>query len=116
MALSAATVDNEVIGNRFKEVEGDLVVKGASLAVALKKISYFPPMALDMVSVGEESGNLGKTLSYLSDTYEKEIEGLLKSSTTLIEPVLILAVGGIIGFIVFAMLLPVFQMDVMGGV
>ena len=114
--LSAATVDNEVIGNRFKEVEGDLVVKGASLAVALKKISYFPPMALDMVSVGEESGNLGKTLSYLSDTYEKEIEGLLKSSTTLIEPVLILAVGGIIGFIVFAMLLPVFQMDVMGGV
>lgn len=109
--LAAATVGNVVIGDMLKGAEGDILTKGASLAAALRKITYFPPTALDMISVGEESGNLGKMLISLSDTCEKEIDRSLKAVTTLIEPVLILAIGGVVGFIVLAMLLPVFQMD-----
>lgn len=111
--LAANTVENGVLGSQFGKVEGDLVIKGASLAAALKKIPHFPPMALDMISVGEESGRLGEALSHVSNTYEKEVEGVLKTFTTLMEPALILLIGGVIGFIVFAMLMPVFQLDVM---
>lgn len=111
--LAAATMENQVIGETFKQVEVDIVTKGSTLAAALRKIPYFPPMAVDMVAVGEESGHLARSLSHIAVTYEQEVEGVLRTLTTLLEPLLILLIGSIIGFIAFAMLLPVFDIDVM---
>lgn len=110
--LAAATVDNHILGSQLRTLEEDLVKRGASLASALKKVPQCPAMMVDLVAIGEESGNLSSTLSHISSTYEKNLEELLKTFTTLLEPVLILAIGLVVGFIVFAMLMPIFQMDV----
>lgn len=111
--LAANTMQNRVLITPFKQVETDLVAQGASLTGALKKVFFFPPMALDLISVGEESGHLALSLKHLADTLEKEVEEVLKIFTNLLEPILILFVGSAVGFIVTAMLLPIFDMEVM---
>ena len=85
---------------------------GETFSKGLSKFpEVFSKLFVSMVRAGEESGNLSSTLAHISNTYEKDLEALLNSFTTLLEPVLILLIGGVIGFIVFAMLMPVFQMD-----
>lgn len=111
--LAAETVANHVVRNRLKAIQELLVKRGSSLGAALREVSGFPPQALALVSVGEESGNLAVALGHVADQFERDVEQGLKTSTTLIEPVMILLVGGVIGFVVFAMLMPIFQMDVM---
>ncbi|MBI2981287.1 MAG: type II secretion system F family protein [Deltaproteobacteria bacterium] len=112
VSLAAATVDNSVLRGQMAGLEEGLVKRGESLAATLKKIPQCPTMAIDLISVGEESGGLATSLTHIANTYERDVEALLKAFATLIEPVLILAIGSVIGFIVFAMLMPVFQMDV----
>ena len=113
VSLAAETVSNRVMKDRLKAVEDKLVKRGFSLGNALREVPDFPPMTVMMVAVGEESGNIATTLNHVAGQYEKEVETWLRTSTTLIEPVMILLVGGIIGFIVFSMLMPIFQMDVL---
>lgn len=111
--LAAETVGNRVMGNRLKAIEEKLVRRGSSLGAALKEVPGYPSMAASLVTIGEESGHLAATLDQVALQYEKDVEGWLKVSTTLVEPVMILLVGGVIGFVVFAMLMPIFQMDVL---
>ncbi len=87
------------------------VAGGVSLGEALSSIEWMPDMVGQLVAIAETSGNLPQSLNDIAETYEQDISELLKVVTTLLEPMLILLVGGVIGFIVFAMLLPVFQMD-----
>jgi len=68
-----------------------------------------------MIAVGEEGGKLDDSLAEIGDAYEREIQQAIKLITTLLEPLLILAVGAVVGFIVFAMLLPIFDIGAMGG-
>lgn len=110
--LAAETVINRVMANRLKGVEEKLVKRGASLGAALKEVPDYPPTAVALVTIGEESGDLATSLGHIANQYERDVESWLKAATTLIEPVMILLVGGIIGFVVFAMLMPIFQMDV----
>lgn len=111
--LAAQTVTNLVMAGRLSAVEENLTKHGYSLATALRNVPDFPPLAVDLVVVGEESGDVASALRYVADQYEREVEVWLKALTTLLEPALILLIGGVIGFIVFAMLMPIFQMDVL---
>ena len=70
-------------------------------------------MLVNMIAVGEESGSLERSLFKVADAYDNEIDRSVKTITTLLEPVMILVMGLIVGFIVIAMLLPIFQLSMM---
>ncbi|HEV8407103.1 MAG TPA: type II secretion system F family protein, partial [Sphingomicrobium sp.] len=70
----------------------------------------FPPMVGQMVSVGEETGQLENMLSKVADFYETEVDAKVKALTSLIEPLMIVFVGGMVGFIVISMYLPLFSL------
>ena len=88
------------------------VAGGSGFGDALKEVSALPELFAQLIKVGEESGELAETLMDIADTYEQDISEITKTLTTLLEPLMILLVGAVVGFIVFAMLMPIFQMDV----
>ena len=68
---------------------------------------------IQLITVGEESGTLQESLKDIAESYEADINETTKLITTVLEPIMILAVGAVVGFIVFAMLMPIFSMDIM---
>ncbi|MBI4313971.1 MAG: type II secretion system F family protein [Candidatus Omnitrophica bacterium] len=102
------TVENHRIRIQFAPIEGALSA-GTPLSKCLEKVPAVSPLARGMVAVGEEGGDLPRQLLEISEMLEMETERSLKVMTTLFEPVLILILGTVIGIIVAAMLLPVFQ-------
>ena len=86
---------------------------GENLGRSLAKSSLIPLMMVQLIMVGEESGSLQESLRDIAESYEADINETTKAVTTILEPVMILAVGTVVGFIVFAMLLPIFSMDIM---
>lgn len=113
-ALSVAipTVENAVFVKEL-EVAKKEVLEGTSLASSMKKVSFFPPFLTQMVSVGEEGGKLEGVLSEVANIYAQEIDAKLKIITSLLEPMIILVLGLILGGIVLAMLLPIFQINLL---
>ena len=87
----------------------DSVKKGGTIAKPLMEHPLFPPMVSQMVSVGEDSGQLETMLEKIADFYEAEVDAKVKALTSLIEPVMIILVGTVVGFIVISMYLPIFQ-------
>ncbi|HOD12911.1 MAG TPA: type II secretion system F family protein [Candidatus Omnitrophota bacterium] len=104
-----------VIGNHALREDlsrlADEVAGGASLTESLKNVHFFPSTAINMVAVGEESGQLEKALYKIASSYERQTDQVIRAITSLLEPVLIVAIGAVIGFVVVAMLLPIFQMN-----
>jgi type IV pilus assembly protein PilC len=86
------------------------VKSGGTLAHPIEQAAVFPPMVGHMVSVGEESGQLEAMLTKVADFYEAEVDTKVKALTSLIEPAMIVIVGGMVGFIVIAMYLPLFSL------
>ncbi len=86
------------------------VKSGGTLAHPIEEASRLPPMVGHMVSVGEESGQLETMLTKVADFYEAEVDTKVKALTSLIEPAMIVVVGGMVGFIVIAMYLPLFSL------
>ena len=113
-ALSTATsiVDNIPIKQDMEQARKD-VVDGAPLSSGIKRSKNFPSMVTNMIAVGEESGTLERSLFKIADSYDVETDRTIKTITTLLEPGLILFMGLIVGFIVIAMLLPIFQLNLM---
>jgi type IV pilus assembly protein PilC len=107
--ISGKTAGNAVIENAMHEVY-DSVKSGGSIAAPIHQHDVFPPMVSHMVSVGEDSGQLEHMLSKVADFYEAEVDAKIKAFTALIEPLLIVFVGGIVGFIVISMYLPIFSL------
>src|ERR1700736_4530268 len=101
---------NHVIETSLKSVSGD-VEKGDNLSMALSKSSIFPPMLLRMVSAGEATGKIDTMLEKMADFWDEEIEAMLDALTSLIEPMLIVFLGLIVGGIVIAMFLPIFKLN-----
>jgi type IV pilus assembly protein PilC len=87
----------------------DSVKSGGTLAAPLRQTAIFPPMVAQMIAVGEETGNLDTMLSKVADFYEDEVAAAVKAMTSILEPVMIVVVGGIVGFIVVAMYMPMFK-------
>lgn len=91
------------------------VIQGKPLAAPMLKYKIIPEMLAQMVSVGEASGTLDTMLSKVADFYEDDVENAVKALTSLIEPILMVVLGGIIAFLVIAMYLPVFDMASIQG-
>jgi type IV pilus assembly protein PilC len=91
------------------QTAGNAVQSGGSIAEPLKDAPIFPSMVAQMIAVGEETGNLDAMLSKVADFYEDEVAAAVKALTSILEPVMIILVGGIVGFIVIAMYMPMFK-------
>ena len=101
---------NHVVETSIKGVSDD-VEKGDNLSVALSKKPIFPPMMLRMVAAGEATGKIDTMLEKMADFWDEEIEAMLDALTSLIEPMLIVFLGVIVGGIVIAMFLPIFKLN-----
>jgi len=101
---------NHVIETSIKSVSLD-IEKGDNLSVALSKKKIFPPMLLRMVAAGEATGKIDTMLEKMADFWDEEIEAMLDALTSLIEPMLIVFLGVIVGGIVIAMFLPIFKLN-----
>ncbi|MBU3182047.1 type II secretion system F family protein [Clostridium psychrophilum] len=108
-------VVQRVVGNKVAEksleVIREKVLKGISLGEAIGEESIFPVMLNSMVKIGEESGSLDDILDKTANFYDEELETSLKKMTTMIEPLMIVVMGVVIGFIVIAMMMPIFDMS-----
>jgi type IV pilus assembly protein PilC len=106
--LTGETAGNVVLEQAMDDVYAS-VKRGGSLAAPIERNEIFPPMVGHMVAVGEETGQLEHMLSKIADFYEAEVDAKVKALTALIEPIMIVFVGGIVGFIVISMYLPMFS-------
>jgi type IV pilus assembly protein PilC len=106
--LTGDTAGNTVIEQAMEDVYAS-VKRGGTLAGPIEENPIFPPMVGHMVAVGEETGQLEHMLGKVADFYEAEVDAKVKALTALIEPLMIVFVGGIVGFIVVAMYLPMFS-------
>ncbi|HEY6731982.1 MAG TPA: type II secretion system F family protein [Solirubrobacterales bacterium] len=106
--LTGETAGNVVVEQAMDDVY-ESVKSGGTLAGPIEANPIFPPMVGHMVAVGEETGQLEHMLSKVADFYEAEVDAKVKALTALIEPLMIVFVGGIVGFIVIAMYLPMFS-------
>lgn len=102
------TTGNELMARAVQDLH-DAVREGETIANPLKQSPIFPPMVVDMVAVGEETGAIDTMLLKVAEAYEREVDHIVDRLSKLIEPVLMLVLGGIIGFIVVALYLPYFQ-------
>lgn len=106
--ITAATAGNRVISDPMVQVS-ERVREGQPLAIPLAKTGVFPIMVTQMLSVGEETGNMDHMLHKLADFYDDEVASQLKSLTSIIEPIMMMFVGVIVGVVVIAMYMPMFK-------
>jgi type IV pilus assembly protein PilC len=106
--IVADTVNNAVIANAVQDVQSS-VKEGESLATPLARHDVFPPMVVQMIAVGEETGALDTMLAKIADFYDEEVAAAVESLTSLIEPVMIAVVGGAVGTIVICLYMPLFN-------
>ena len=108
-------IASDVVANAFLKVElqqaTQSVTEGASLADSLGKIGQFPPMVVHMISAGEQSGDLDVMLSRVASYQQNEVERVVSALVKLVEPLMLLIMGGIVMFIVIAILLPMLSMN-----
>ena len=107
--ITGKAAGNAVIEKAMVEVQAS-VKEGQSITAPLQKVSVFPAMVTQMISVGEETGSIDAMLSKIADFYEDEVNASVKSLTSILEPILMLGVGAIVGTVVISMYLPIFNM------
>ena len=110
MAIVGDTSGNYVVEQAIKKVSSD-IEKGDHLANSLGRETIFPPMLVRMVGAGEQTGKIDTMLEKMADFWDEEIEAVLNALTSLIEPMLIVVLGVIVGGIVIAMFLPIFKLN-----
>ena len=102
------TAGNQVISEAVDDARRD-VQGGGMISIALQKHAVFPSMAVQMISIGEETGELDSMLMKVADFYEDEVEQAVKALTSVMEPIMILVLGGMVGSILVSMYLPMFK-------
>jgi general secretion pathway protein F len=103
-------VNNRVLQHIIEEAR-DNIREGQDIAPPLRRSQLFPPLATHMIAVGEKSGKLEDMLLRVSDAFETEVETTVQGLTALIEPLMILLMGAVVGFIALSILLPIFQIN-----
>jgi general secretion pathway protein F len=103
-------IDNTVISKEIEKARDD-IREGKEIAKPLAQSGVFPPIVVNMIAVGEKSGQLEEMLNRVSRILEAEMESSLKRLTSLMEPVMILLMGAVVAFIVISILLPIFEMN-----
>lgn len=109
LKITRETIGNEVVQNAVDAVH-DSVQDGGTIAVPLDESKVFPAMVVNMIDVGEETGALDSMLMKVADIYDAEVEAAVEAMLALMEPAIIIVLGGIIGFIVVALYLPIFTL------
>ena len=108
MEISSETAGNSIISDAIL-ASRSMVQEGVLLSNALIRQKVLPDMALNMLAIGEETGEMDKMLSKVADFYEDEVGAMVKALTSMLEPAMIVVVGGIVGSILLAMYLPMFS-------
>jgi general secretion pathway protein F len=103
-------VNNTVLSEAIENARNS-IREGQSITPPLRKSGLFPPLVLHMIAVGEKSGELEQMLSRAADTYDNEVEQSVGALTSVLEPVMIVLMGGVVLFIVLAILLPIFELN-----
>ncbi|MGE0526049.1 MAG: type II secretion system inner membrane protein GspF [Bdellovibrionales bacterium] len=114
MSIVRNVVDNEVIAKAI-DVGRENISEGESIAGPLKKSGQFPPIVIHMINIGEKTGELENMLLQVSDAYDFQVKTAIDGMTSLLEPLMIIVMGGVIGIIVFAIMIPMFQLSSLGG-
>ncbi len=110
LEITADTMSNHVIREEVRTLHGR-VTAGGAMSEALEQCAHFPPVVVSMFAVGEESGRIGAVTNRIADAYDVEVDRAVKAVTALFEPLLIVVMGVIIGFLVIAMLLPMLTLS-----
>lgn len=105
--LAGLSAGNRVLAKSSEEVRSD-VREGSSIAGAMKDTNAFPPVLTHMVAIGEETGDLPKMLSRVSDSLDFEVDNGMRRLTALVEPLIVIVMGVIVGFVVLSVLLPIY--------
>ena len=108
MMIVASRYHNVIIDNAISEIK-ESIRQGENIAIPLSRYDIFPPMFIQMVNVGEKSGSLDVILSKVSDFYDSEISHSIDILMTILEPMMLLLVAGMVAFVVIAMYLPMFK-------
>ncbi len=115
LKITKETIGNEVVENAIQKVH-DSIKEGDTIAAPLDEAKVFPAMVVNMIDVGEETGSLDQMLEKVADIYDAEVEAAVEVMLRMIEPLLIIFLGVVIGFIVIALYLPIFSLaDQMSG-
>jgi type IV pilus assembly protein PilC len=114
METVAQTSGNKVIEIAIMDAR-ESIREGERISEPLKKSGVFPPMVVQMIAVGEETGNLDVMLTKISDFYDQEVDVAVKGLTSMIEPIVIVIMGVVIGGIVIAMFIPMFELGQLAG-
>lgn len=112
--LQSMEIISKIVGNKIVE-DGiikakDELRKGAVLSDPIRKIGFFPPMLISMLKIGEESGSIDEILEKTANYYDDEVETALESFTKMLEPIMLVLMALVVGFIVIAMVLPMFNL------
>lgn len=113
LSIVSRVMGNRVYEEKFAEVTEDITKKGLDLSQALKRTKLFPPSLLQMIRVGEESGELETMLDKVALNLDKEVSRALEKALALLEPMMILLMAVMVGFIVLAVMLPMFELNQM---
>lgn len=117
--LKAMDIVKNVVQNTYLiqaiETSRNSVREGEGIGETLKRSGQFPPLVTHMISIGEKTGELEKMLERVADSYDAQVDNMVGTMTTLLEPIMILMMGGIVAFIVMSILLPILQLNQLGG-
>jgi type IV pilus assembly protein PilC len=115
LEITAATAGNQVLANAIHATRAS-ITQGDTISEPLKRSEVFPPMVIQMISVGEQTGALDEMLQKIADFYDDEVDTAVEQLTSVIEPIMIVVMGVIVGGMLVAMYLPMFKMaSVMSG-
>lgn len=104
------SISNKVFNESLVIAQNAIVNEGSTFSNALSKVDFFPTSYMQIVSVGEESGNIPEMLDSLAERYEEELNNVLKNSIEIINPILMVVVATVVGVVVMAMFMPVFSL------
>jgi len=114
MGIVRNVVSNEVLAEAIDNARNN-ISEGESIAAPLKKSGEFPPIVIHMVNIGEKTGELENMLTQVSDAFDFQVKNSVDGMTSLLGPVMLIFMGGVIGVIVFSVMLPMFQLSNLGG-
>jgi len=115
LETTAKTAGNKVVENAVRAARSS-ISEGETIAGPLSKEAVFPPMVVQMISIGEATGGLDDMLSKIADFYDTEVDAAVENLTSALEPIIMVFLGTVIGGIVIAMYLPIFKIaTIVGG-
>ncbi len=112
--LEGVFASNKIFEAALKQVKSD-VATGKSISAAFKKTGVFPPLVVEMMWMGEESGKLPDILATLATFYREQVDQFIRRFTAIIDPIMVVFIGGIVGVIVLSIFMPIFQLSQIGS-